>query len=242
MRTPRFYESQPLAADTPITLGESSTQHISRALRMHAGEQVILFNGDGHEYLATLTNVAKRSVEAEIVSASQPARTSPLEIHIGQSLSRGERMDYAIQKATELGMAGMTPLFSERCEVKLNAERQEKRQRHWQQIAVSACEQSLRCDVPEIMTPQTLSDWISTVNADLKLVLHHHTEQPLGDLPKPDSVALLIGPEGGLTDDEIDQARNQGFMPVAFGPRVFRTETAPVAAQAILQYLWGDLS
>ncbi|MEH6576057.1 MAG: 16S rRNA (uracil(1498)-N(3))-methyltransferase [Amphritea sp.] len=242
MRTPRFYESQSLAADTPITLGESSTQHISRALRMHAGEQVILFNGDGHEYLATLTVVAKRSVEVEIVSVSQPARNSPLKIHIGQSLSRGERMDYAIQKATELGMESMTPLFSERCEVKLNAERQEKRQRHWQQIAVSACEQSLRCDVPEITAPQTLNDWISTINADLKLVLHHHREQPLGDLPKPDSIALLVGPEGGLTEDEVDLARKQGFMPVAFGPRVFRTETAPVAAQAILQYLWGDLS
>lgn len=241
MRIPRFYEPQPLAADTSLVLGDSSTQHIARVLRMRAGEPIVLFNGDGHEYRATLTEVAKRSVSATVNGVIAPARISPLPIHIGQSLSRGERMDYAIQKATELGMASMTPLFSERCEVKLNAERQEKRQAHWQQIAISACEQSLRCDVPPVTAPQTLAHWISTVDAELKLVLHHHTEQPLGSLAKPASIALLIGPEGGLTEEEVALARQHGFLPVAFGPRVFRTETAPVAAQAILQYLWGDL-
>jgi len=242
MRTPRFYEPQTLTAGTTITLADSNTQHVARALRMRPGEQVILFNGDGNESLATLTNIAKRSVEAEINEVSLPQRISPLQIQIGQSLSRGERMDYAIQKATELGMSGMTPLFSERCEVKLNSDRQEKRQRHWQQIAISACEQSLRCDVPEITAPEQLKDWISSVEADLKLVLHHHTEQPLGDFQSPQSIALLVGPEGGLTEEEVSLALEQGFKPVAFGPRVFRTETAPVAALSVLQYLWGDLS
>jgi len=242
MRIPRFYEPQPLAADSNITLSESNTQHVARALRMRPGEQVILFNGDGHEYLATLTQIAKRSVEVSINTVSQPNRTSPLKIEIGQSLSRGERMDYAIQKATELGMSAMTPLFSERCEVKLNADRQEKRQRHWQQIAISACEQSLRCDVPDVATPMDLKTWVSSVKADLKLVLHHHTEQPLDTFEAPGSIALLIGPEGGLSESEVAFALEQGFKPVAFGPRVFRTETAPVAALSILQYQWGDLS
>lgn len=241
MRIPRFYEPQPLSADVSISLGDSTTQHISRALRMRAGEQIVLFNGDGQEYLAELTDVAKRSVTARVLSATRPARVSPLNISIGQSISRGERMDYAVQKATELGMTAMTPLFSERCEVRLNSERQDKRRQHWQQVAISACEQSLRCDVPEIAPPQPLQDWINTVEADLKLVLHHHTEQPLGDFETPQSVALLVGPEGGLSEAEVDQALAAGFKPVAFGPRVFRTETAPVAALSILQYLWGDL-
>lgn len=241
MRVPRFYEPQPLSVDASVSLGDSTTQHVSRALRMRAGEQIQLFNGDGQEYLAELTDVAKRSVTAKVLSATQPARISPLTISIGQSISRGERMDYAVQKATELGMATMTPLFSERCEVRLNNERQDKRRQHWQQVAISACEQSLRCDVPEIASPQSLQEWINTVEADLKLVLHHHTEQPLGDFDTPQSVALLVGPEGGLSETEVEQALAAGFKPVAFGPRVFRTETAPVAALSILQYLWGDL-
>ncbi len=241
MRIPRFYEDQPLANGQEIQLSDAVVQHVARALRMRPDDQLTLFNGDGNEYHARLTDVAKRSVSARIEAVTQPARISPLNIQIGQSLSRGERMDYAIQKATELGMTGMTPLFSERCEVKLNSERQDKRLRHWQQIAISACEQSLRCDIPAIQSPQTLSDWINTVEADLKLVLHHHTEQPLETLEAPGSVALLVGPEGGLSEAEVEQALAAGFKPVAFGPRVFRTETAPVAALSVLQYLWGDL-
>ena len=208
---------------------------------MRPGDHLILFNGDGCEYFAELTEVAKRTARVQITGIEATHRQSPLRVTLGQSVSRGERMDYAIQKATELGMHRMVPLFSERCEVRLNAERQDKRRQHWQQVAVSACEQSLRCDVPEITAPQSLNDWINSVEADLKLVLHHHTEQPLGEFDKPASVALLIGPEGGLSEAEVEQALAQGFKPVAFGPRVFRTETAPVAALSVLQYLWGDL-
>ena len=241
MRIPRFFEDQPLSNGQHTDLSEAVVQHVSRALRMRVDDQLILFNGDGNEYHARLTNVAKRQASVEIKSVTRPERISPLQIHIGQSLSRGERMDYAIQKASELGMQQMTPLFSERCEVKLSSERQDKRLRHWQQIAISACEQSLRCDVPDIRPPETLRDWISQVDADLKLVLHHHTAQPLETLDPPGSVALLIGPEGGLSEAEVELALEHGFKPVAFGPRVFRTETAPVAALSILQFLWGDL-
>lgn len=241
MRIPRFYEPQALAEGDELRLSDSVVQHVCRALRMRPGDSLLLFNGDGFEYTAELTEVAKRNASARITGVSQPQRVSPLKVIIGQAVSRGERMDYAVQKATELGMQQLVPLFTDRCEVRLNSERQDKRRQHWQQVAISACEQSLRCDLPEITDPQSLSDWLDTVEADLKLVLHHHTEQPLGDFATPASVALLIGPEGGLSEAEVELALAKGFKPVAFGPRVFRTETAPIAALSVLQYLWGDL-
>lgn len=245
MRIPRVYHQGTLSGNTTgntrIELDDNAFNHCIKVLRLGEGAQLILFNGDGREYSATLCNVTKRSATADITEALAPGRESPLHLRIGQAISRGERMDYAIQKATELGTNRITPLFTERCEVRLNQERQEKRRHHWQQVAISACEQSLRCTVPEIEEPQSLSDWIRSADAELKLVLHHHTAEPLGSLPKPSSAALLIGPEGGLTEDEVTQAINAGFRPVAFGPRVMRTETAPVAAAAIIQYLWGDL-
>ncbi len=241
MRIPRVYESQPLSAGALIELSDTSIQHVVRALRLREGDLIRLFNGEGVECTAALTSVDKRRASAQITEVTQPAVESGLQIHIGQTLSRGERMDYAVQKATELGATCITPLTSERCEVRLKAEREDKRLRHWQQVAISACEQSLRTSVPEILDVSSLEQWIRSVDAELKLVLHHHTAQPLQTMDAPASVALLIGPEGGLTEAEVEAALAAGFKPVAFGPRVMRTETAPVAACAILQYLWGDL-
>ncbi|GGB97648.1 ribosomal RNA small subunit methyltransferase E [Marinobacterium zhoushanense] len=241
MRIPRVYHPGTLNSGACIELDDNAFNHCIKVLRLGEGAQLVLFNGDGHEYPAELREVSKKRAMASIGESCEPGRESPLRLIVGQSISRGERMDYAIQKATELGVGRICPLFTERCEVRLNQERQEKRQRHWQQIAISACEQSQRCKVTEIEEPQPLSDWLASVDAELKLVLHHHTAEPLGMLPKPASVALLIGPEGGLTEEEVAQALNAGFRPVAFGPRVMRTETAPVAAAAVLQYLWGDL-
>lgn len=240
MRIPRFYDPQPLAADSLIDLSDSVVQHVCKALRMRTGDNLVLFNGDGNNYRAQLGSVEKRRAQARIIEVQDAGSESSLQVRIGQSLSRGERMDYAVQKATEMGMQQMIPLFSERCEVKLNNERQEKRIRHWQQVAISACEQSGRASVPEIAAPQTLEQWIQNEDADLKLVMHHHTAQPLEQIEQPESVALLIGPEGGLTEREVELALENGFKPVALGPRVMRTETAPVAALALLQYLWGD--
>lgn len=242
MRLPRFFEPQPLAAGSTIELCDSTVQHVSRALRMRPDDQIVLFNGDGSEYLATLQSVEKRKVSAHIKEQHLPTVESALDIRIGQSLSRGERMDYAVQKSTEMGVRQITPLFSERCEVKLAAERQEKRVQHWQQIAISACEQSGRVCPPVINAPQTLKNWLEAQDAEARFVLHHHSEQPLQQIEPPGSVALLIGPEGGLTEAEVELAREYGFKPLALGPRVMRTETAPVAALAILHYLWGDLS
>lgn len=241
MRIPRVYHPGTLTSGTCIELDDNAFNHCIKVLRLGEGASLTLFNGDGREYPAELLEVSKKRAMASIGESCAPGRESPLQLIVGQSISRGERMDYAIQKATELGVARICPLFTERCEVRLNQERQEKRQRHWQQIAISACEQSQRCYVPQIDEPQPLSDWLGSVDAELKLVLHHHTAEPLGQLTKPSSVALLIGPEGGLTEEEVAQALDAGFRPVAFGPRVMRTETAPVAAAAVLQYLWGDL-
>lgn len=241
MRVPRVHEPQPLAVNALIELSATSVQHLVRVLRLREGDRIRLFNGDGSEYLAELTEVDKRRACARIVEARAPAVESALQIHIGQTLSRGERMDYAVQKATEMGASRITPLTSERCEVRLKSEREDKRLRHWQQVAISACEQSQRTRVPELADVTPLTQWVHEVDAELKLVLHHHTARPLQAMAAPASVALLIGPEGGLTDTEVEAALAAGFQPVAFGPRVMRTETAPVAACAILQYLWGDL-
>lgn len=240
MRIPRIYQPGPLTAGQSIELDETAFTHLVRVLRLSEDAPLILFDGQGLEYPARLCNLGKKRASARIEEGRQPQRESPLQLQIGQVISRGERMDFAVQKATELGIQRMTPLFSERCEVHLNAERQKKRQHHWQQIAISACEQSLRLRVPQIDPPQSLVQWLENVDAELKLVLHHHTAEALGDLPRPKSIALLIGPEGGLTEGEVTAAISAGFRPVALGPRVMRTETAPVAAAAIMQYLWGD--
>ncbi|WP_136680546.1 16S rRNA (uracil(1498)-N(3))-methyltransferase [Neptunomonas sp. XY-337] len=241
MRIPRFYQPEHFACGETVSLRDDVVQHVCRVLRMKSGELITLFDGQGNEHLCELVDVAKRSASVQVREVTQLSRSSALKVHIGQALSRGERMDYAVQKSTEMGMTSMTPLFTERSEVKLSAERQGKRIQHWQQVAISACEQSLRNEIPEIAAPCMLTDWVQQCDAELKLVLHHHTEQPLAALDAPQSVALLVGPEGGLTEAEVEQAIAAGFKPVAFGPRVMRTETAPVAAQAILQYMWGDL-
>ncbi|MGB0732559.1 MAG: 16S rRNA (uracil(1498)-N(3))-methyltransferase [Pontibacterium sp.] len=240
MRLPRFYDPQSFAPNTSTELGNAAVQHIVKALRLKKDDKIALFNGDGLLYHATLTQVEKRTAIAYVTHVEKPDNESPLNVTIGQSLSRGERMDYAVQKSTELGATQITPLFSSRCEVKLPPDRQEKRVNHWQHVAISACEQSGRCFVPKIASPLTLEAWLKEQTADLKFVLHHHAEQPLASHPTPQSVALLIGPEGGLTEEEVSLAIAHGFQPLTMGPRVLRTETAPVAALSLLNYLWGD--
>ena len=241
MRIPRFYEPTSLAEGQHHSLSDAVVQHVCKVLRMKAGDHIHLFDGNGREYSCIIEHADTRSASVKVRAISTINRQSPLNIHIGQSISRGERVDYVVQKATEMGMHAMTPLFTERCEVRLNSERQDKRIRHWQQVAISACEQSLRNTLPIINPAKQLNDWLNSVEADVKLVLHHHTQVPLSQMATPASIALLIGPEGGLTDAEITMAIDAGFQPVTLGPRVMRTETAPVAALSILQYLWGDL-
>ena len=239
MRVSRFYHDAPLSAGEHQLEGDLA-HYIGRVLRLAPGAPIQIFNGSGQEWPGEIVEVNKRLVRVRLDSPRPGLAESPLRVHLGQAMSRGERMDWAIQKAVELGACEITPLFTDRCEVKLQGDRAEKRQAHWQQIAVSACEQSGRSVVPTIHAPLSLDSWLGDLQADLKLVLHHRTEHSLASLARPATLALLIGPEGGLSGDEIERAQTAGFKPACFGPRVMRTETAPVAALAVAQYLWGD--
>lgn len=238
MRLSRFF------IDAPLSLGqhelpEAQAHYIGRVLRHAAGDAVQLFDGSGQEYLGELIEVGKKAVRVELREQLAGQAESPLRIHLGQGLSRGERMDWAIQKATELGVGEITPIVSERCEVRLKDERADKRLAHWRQVAISACEQCGRSVLPVIHAPVSLTEWQAHVQAELKLVLHP-VAAPLESHARPHSLAFLIGPEGGLSEAEVAQAKAAGFHAARLGPRVLRTETAPVVALAVAQQLWGD--
>ena len=238
MRLSRFF------IDAPLSLGqhelpEAQAHYIGRVLRHAAGDAVQLFDGSGQEYLGELIEVGKKAVRVELREQLAGQAESPLRIHLGQGLSRGERMDWAIQKATELGVGEITPIVSERCEVRLKDERADKRLAHWRQVAISACEQCGRSVLPVIHAPIILAEWQAHVQAELKLVLHP-VAAPLESHARPHSLAFLIGPEGGLSEAEVAQAKAAGFHAARLGPRVLRTETAPVVALAVAQQLWGD--
>lgn len=242
MRIPRVYSPQTMKVDDCIELETGAVRHLISALRMSTGQLITLFNGQGGQYCAELIEAKKSKATVIIKSFEAVEHESPLGIHLAIGISRGERMDWIVQKATELGVSEITPLFTEHCEVKLSGDRLKKKTIHWQQVAISACEQSQRNTIPEINTALEFDQWQSSCNASLKLVLHHRTESHLADMPKPSGqIALFIGPEGGLSEREIGKAIAQGFQPLALGPRVLRTETAPLATISILQSLWGDM-
>lgn len=243
MRIPRVYVDAELQENTRFSLPDATFQHLCKVLRLKDGHPIRLFNGQGGQYHATLTGVEKRHAMADIANFEALTNESPLKVTIGQTLSRGERMDYAIQKSVEAGVYAIQPLFSERCEVKLNDSRIEKRLQHWQQVAISAAEQSGRGVVPKVYPPMPLKEWVSNCSDLLKFTLHHHSAKPLKNFscPADKQVSLLIGPEGGLTEDEVKTTQNHDFSPIALGPRVLRTETAPVIALGVLQHLWGDI-
>ena len=245
MRIPRIFTELSLSCDSSLDLDGSAARHLSSALRMKVGQEITLFNGQGGEYAATLTEVGKNKVSVKVVEYRNINRESALKIHLVIGVSRGERMDLIVQKATELGATEITPLFTERTEVKLSGERLAKKVRHWQQIAISACEQCQRNSVPVINSPISLDQWLhlsdKSVVDELKLVLHHRTVKRLNEHQAVKNICLLVGPEGGLGEQEIAAAREKGFQPLALGPRVLRTETAPLAAISIMQSLWGDM-
>lgn len=237
----RLYVDIPLSPDLELSLPEDAAHHLVRVLRATTGDHITLFNGLGGEYEAELIETGKRDARVRLISFLPDDKASPLHTHLGQVMSRGERMDYAIQKATELGVSEITPLTSERCELKLRGEeRADKKLEHWRRIAIAACEQSGRNRLPIINAPLPADEWQQRVEADLKLVLAPAVNQALADGISPRRIALLIGPEGGLSEREIAATCTQGFHPWQIGPRVMRTETAPVAALAILQWCFGD--
>lgn len=237
---PRIYTPETLMLNHKIDLDTQASIHLIKVLRLKEGDEIRLFNGDGCEYLAHVTSASKKNAQVEVceVLSEDPKVSFPL--HLGQVVSKGDRMDFTIQKATELGIIDITPLWSERCDVRLKGERLEKKMEHWQKVAISACEQSGRNKVPTIHPAMNYNDWASSVESEVKLVLHTRDQKPLSDIERPTSVALLVGPEGGLTDDEVSLCVQQDFTGLTLGPRILRTETASLAALSLFQYLWGD--
>ncbi len=219
-----------------------AARHARQVLRLKPGEPLTLFDGTGGEFEAQVLASDRDRVLVETGSFRPIERESRLRLHLGQALARGERMDFAVQKAVELGASAISPVVTERCVVKLTAERGERRVAHWRAVAAGACEQCGRNRVPPIERPCRLGDWLPRTEAELKLVLDPDAPRRLGDLTfEGDSVCLLIGPEGGLSPPEIHAARHFEFISVALGPRTLRTETAAVTALAAIQLRWGDL-
>ncbi|MEW5893951.1 MAG: 16S rRNA (uracil(1498)-N(3))-methyltransferase [Pseudomonadota bacterium] len=242
MSLPRFYVEAALAPGARIALPQAVARHALGALRLRTGAEVVLFNGDGGEYVGVLE---ARGSDAWVACRERqtPARESPLEIWLAQGISAGERMDYTIQKAVELGVAGIVPLALRRSVVKLEAERADKRRRHWQGVAIAACEQSGRLRVPELRPVSALADWLAQVKGEhaAGFLLDPAGGRRLAELPRPAGrIWLLAGPEGGLEPAEAELARGAGFLPLRLGPRILRTETAALAALAALQLAWGD--
>jgi 16S rRNA (uracil1498-N3)-methyltransferase len=242
MRIPRIYHPEFITAGSQIALCEDAANHVGRVLRMGAGQAIQLFDGSNQVFEAEIIQADKKSVRVNVLSAETDDRESPLHIHLGQVMSRGEKMEFTIQKSIELGVSLITPLFSERCGVKLDAERLNKKLQQWQKIAVAACEQSGRNVVPEIRPAMELEAWCAEEERGLKLNLHPRASASINTLPQPvERVRLLIGPEGGLSADEIAMTARYAFTDILLGPRVLRTETTALTAITALQVRFGDL-
>lgn len=233
---PRFYIETDLAVDTLVELTETVFHHWVKVLRAQIGEQATLFNGQGGEYEVELTDISKKSATVKVNTFNPINRVTKFSTLLGQVMSKGDRMDYAIQKAVELGVSKIQLLTSERCEMRLKYDRDQKKLDHWQGIAIAACEQCGLNIVPEILAPLSLEQWLTSELPTTRLVLAPNKEEVNVLANVTTDLALLIGPEGGLSDTEINNANQKGFINWCIGERVLRTETAPVVALSILNY------
>ncbi|MEW6646092.1 MAG: 16S rRNA (uracil(1498)-N(3))-methyltransferase [Pseudomonadota bacterium] len=241
MRIPRIHQPGPLSPGAIVELETGAANHVARVLRLAPGAALRLFNGEGGEYGATLHEVGKRNVTVQVGEHHARETESPLAITLAQGIAKGERMDYAIQKATELGVVRVAPVITERCNVRLSDERWEKKLQHWQAVAISACEQCGRNRIPVIEQPLTLTAWLAQDQGTLRLTLDPQATGGIATITEtPQQLSLLVGPEGGLSDAELSAAQRAGYRGIQLGPRVLRTETAGIAALAILQARWGD--
>lgn len=241
MRTVRIFQPIKLSVNLVFELTAAAANHLVRVLRFALDDEFIVFNGEGGEYCAKIILIKKQQVIVQVLRYQDFLVESPLEIHLGQAVSRGEKMDFTIQKAVELGVKTITPLMTERCGVKLTSERWDKKIQHWNGIIIAACEQSGRDKIPNITPPMQLAKWLSEFTADLNLILHPFATQKLSALTiKSKSINLLIGPEGGFEEYEVNLAQSHKFMPLRLGPRILRTETAALTAIAALQTQFGD--
>lgn len=237
---PRLYCAEALSPGATVELPERAARHVT-ALRLRAGDAVTLFAGDGHESAAVIAAIGKRGVFASVHDRRAVDRESPLAVHLAQGICAGDRMDLVLQKATELGVASLQPVVTARSVVRLSSERRERRETHWQNVVIAACEQCGRNRVPPVAPSLACGEYFAALPAaGTRILLVPDGEAALRSLAVAPPVAVLIGPEGGLTPEERRIAAAAGYLTVRFGPRILRTETAPLAALAALQALYGD--
>jgi 16S rRNA (uracil1498-N3)-methyltransferase len=241
MRLTRIHTPQALTLNSTIELEQQASHHLGKVLRAQAGDEVLLFNGQGGEFLGRISSIAKQSVAVELHTFVDSDNESPLSIHLGICISKGDRMDLVMQKATELGVSQITPLLGERSQIKRNKEVLAKKLRHWQQVVVSACEQSGRNHVPTVNHVENSIDWLKACDSQAKLILDPFCDSNTKSIQQVDSVALAIGPEGGFSKPEVSCAKACNFDGLNLGPRILRTETAPIAAITLCQTKWGDI-
>jgi len=245
MSVTRLYHPLPLSEGSRVSLDLLQTQYLSRSLRLRVGDSLTLFDGSGLEYPATLCQIGKKSSAVETGSAVQRSAESPIAVRLVQGISKGERMDIIVQKATELGAVRISPVLTDHGVVKLAGDRADRRREHWQRIAQSACEQCGRNIVPVIDLPMPLTDLLGEEygGSDSRLLLQPGAG-PLSVQSVRDAARLtvLVGPEGGFSPQELERASVAGFVPASIGPRVLRTETAAIAVLTAVQLLWGDLA
>jgi 16S rRNA (uracil1498-N3)-methyltransferase len=242
MRTIRHFVDAPLATGARVQLPESAVAHLVRVLRLELGDGFVLFNGDGFDYRARLLSATKKSAEAELLDRVAPDNESPLRITLAQGIARGEKMDLILQKATELGVACIAPLITERTEVKLDAERAEKKMQHWRGVLASACEQCGRARLPMLLEPQALAKFAAADGNRHRFILDPEATLTLAGIgiDADESLSLLIGPEGGLSERDLSALHAARYQGLRLGPRVLRTETAGLAAIAAFNAIYGD--
>jgi 16S rRNA (uracil1498-N3)-methyltransferase len=244
MALARLFVRDDILPGQELRLDIEQARYISRVLRLHVGDHLTVFNGTNGEFVANVLSISKNSASVQVDAHVETATESSLKIHLVQGISRGERMDFVVQKATELGVKRISPVLTEHGVVKLDARRTAKRRDHWQKVAESACEQSGRIRPPLIDEPVSLNSWFGakTGEADIDLILRPRAATALSSIAVPKTkVCFLIGPEGGFSDSEYEDAAIAGFKGVSLGPRILRTETAAIAALTVAQSLWGDL-
>jgi len=243
MRIPRIYLPMPLSAGSEVALDDNALRHAVQVLRLKSGHELILFNGEGGEYHAQLSRVERRRAQAQVLSFHATNRESRLETHLALGISKGERMDMALQKSVELGVHDITPLYTEHCVVQLSDSREQKRLDHWQAIIISACEQCGRNILPRLHAPLTLEAFSAREYPQQRFILDPLAQKSLCAYAAPgNGVLLCIGPEGGFSEQELAHCQQQGFQGVQLGPRILRTETAVITALGAVQTLWGDLA
>jgi 16S rRNA (uracil1498-N3)-methyltransferase len=238
----RIYQKVSLAVGAELTIVNDYHHYLANVLRVKTGEVITIFNGEGGEYLGEIKAIAKKSTHIFIQSFLDLEAESPLQITLAQGIAKGEKMDFIVQKAVELGVNCIVPLLTERTNVKLSDERLEKRLLHWESVAISACEQSGRNRIPAILAPIALEKWLAQPNFSAKFLLSPQPSHPeTKSISFQQGVTLLIGPEGGLSEKEAILALNHGFNPLNLGPRILRTETATLAAITFFQCNEGDM-